>query len=185
MFDHPTIEMAGKTAGFAGAIVNPSNTIGGMLPLTPAQARFFDRNPSGPSHWNQSVLLRVSGGLDPAALERSLLALVARHDALRLRFERVSDGAWQQHVAPGESGRLLEIMALDGPWGDEHAAAATRLQRSLNLQDGPLLRAGYFPLDENEGRLLLAVHHLAVDGVSGGSCWTSCSRPMPGPNEAR
>src|SRR5262249_10245394 len=41
------------------------------------------------------------------------------------------------------------------------------LQRSLHLEAGPLLAAGYFHVpDTDQGRLLLAIHHLAVDGVS-------------------
>ena len=166
IFEHPTIAAAAEAAIIVEAATLHHAEISGPLVVTPIQSWFFERNPSGPSHWNQSVLLRVLGGLDPTALECSLQALVARHDALRLRFERAADGAWQQRVAPVQSGRLLEVIPLDGPWGVQHATAATRLQRSLNLQDGPLLRAGYFPLGEDEGRLLLAVHHLAVDGVS-------------------
>ena len=41
------------------------------------------------------------------------------------------------------------------------------MQTSLDLGTGPLLRVGYARLPEQgEGRLLLAIHHLAVDGVS-------------------
>jgi non-ribosomal peptide synthase protein (TIGR01720 family) len=41
------------------------------------------------------------------------------------------------------------------------------LQASLNIEAGPLFRAGYFDLGPLEqARLLLVIHHLAVDGVS-------------------
>ncbi len=43
---------------------------------------------------------------------------------------------------------------------------AGRLQASLDLADGPLLRAALFDLGAGQQRLLLAVHHLVVDGVS-------------------
>jgi len=43
---------------------------------------------------------------------------------------------------------------------------ATAVQQSLNLSAGPLLRAVLFDLGAGEQRLLLAIHHLAVDGVS-------------------
>ena len=46
-------------------------------------------------------------------------------------------------------------------------AEAERLQRSLKLESGPILRVGYFHLGGDEGgRLLVIIHHLAVDGVS-------------------
>jgi non-ribosomal peptide synthase protein (TIGR01720 family) len=44
---------------------------------------------------------------------------------------------------------------------------AAQLQASLNLSDGPLLRAAHFSLGVKErGRFLLVIHHIAVDGIS-------------------
>jgi amino acid adenylation domain-containing protein/non-ribosomal peptide synthase protein (TIGR01720 family) len=160
IFEHPTIAALAELAEPIGA-TGAAAEIAGPLPLTPIQARFFERHPEGPSHWNQSVLLRVEGELEPAALETALQALVARHDALRLRFTRSDDGTWQQHL--GEPSLRFEVIDL----ADWHAleAAGTRLQQSLDIGRGPLFAAGYFRC-RSEGRLLLAIHHLAVDGVS-------------------
>ncbi|WP_211961632.1 non-ribosomal peptide synthetase, partial [Cupriavidus plantarum] len=44
--------------------------------------------------------------------------------------------------------------------------ACTRAQRSLNLEQGPLLRVARFTLPDGSQRLLIAIHHLVVDGVS-------------------
>ena len=43
---------------------------------------------------------------------------------------------------------------------------ASGVQRSLDLGSGPLLRGAWFRLGQLSGRLLLVVHHLAIDGVS-------------------
>ncbi|MFP3589016.1 condensation domain-containing protein, partial [Paraburkholderia sp. SIMBA_055] len=75
---------------------------GAALPLTPIQRLFFERYPQGEAHWNQAVLLKVKGLLVPAALERAVAALEARHDALRLRFVKEA-GEWKQ-VAVREAG---------------------------------------------------------------------------------
>ncbi|MFQ5435371.1 MAG: condensation domain-containing protein, partial [Anaerolineae bacterium] len=46
-------------------------------------------------------------------------------------------------------------------------AHANRLQAGLDLSAGSLLRVAYFTLGQNRpGRLLIVVHHLAMDGVS-------------------
>ncbi len=45
-------------------------------------------------------------------------------------------------------------------------SAAAQVQASLDLQDGPLLRFALFGLGPSGARLLLAIHHLVVDGVS-------------------
>ena len=46
------------------------------------------------------------------------------------------------------------------------AAAATEAQTSLDLAEGPLVRVVLLDLGEAGQRLLIVVHHLAVDGVS-------------------
>ena len=43
------------------------------------------------------------------------------------------------------------------------------MQRQLNYEHGPLIRFSYLDLGEDRpGRLIIAAHHLAVDGVSWG-----------------
>ena len=47
------------------------------------------------------------------------------------------------------------------------ALHAERLQRSLDLHAGPILRMAWFDAGATQaGRLLIVVHHLATDGVS-------------------
>ncbi|WP_292761853.1 condensation domain-containing protein [Nostoc sp. NOS(2021)] len=46
------------------------------------------------------------------------------------------------------------------------AARADEAQRTLNLADGPLMRVILFHLGNSPGRLLIVIHHLAVDGIS-------------------
>jgi len=44
---------------------------------------------------------------------------------------------------------------------------AAELQASLDLRTGPLIRVAYFDLGAGQAaRLLIVIHHLAVDGVS-------------------
>ena len=142
-------------------VVAPVNS---EAPLAPVQARFFERVPAAlRNHWNQAVLLEPLESLDLDALDRALHALLGRHPALRLRQD-------------GDSPRLriAEVGALDLTllWRRRAADAQTleRLcddaQRSLDLRHGPLLRAMHVSLEQGGERLLLAIHHLAVDGVS-------------------
>ncbi|CAM2196822.1 Amino acid adenylation domain protein [Paraburkholderia kururiensis] len=133
------------------------------LALTPIQRLFFERYPQGESHWNQAVLLKVQGRLDVPALERAARALAQRHDALRLRFVKQEEG-WKQ-VAVHEIGEDLvrsEPLASLG----ELEAACGRIQASLDIERGPVWRLGYFETPEGQTRLLVAIHHLSVDGVS-------------------
>ncbi len=122
------------------------------------QQAFFSYEIPNRRHWNQALRFTARQALDPARLGAALAALVATHDALRLRFE-LRDGTWTQRVVPLDPhADLLWVR----PHGADADALCDRAQRSLDLQHGPLLRAVL--LDETT--LFVAIHHLAVDGVS-------------------
>ncbi|MEK7326084.1 MAG: condensation domain-containing protein, partial [Chloroflexota bacterium] len=78
---------------------------------------------------------------------------------------------WEQFNAPPKSDVPLIWLDLSVLPEAERVTAiestAAVLQASLNLAQGSLLRAAYFDWgDGRPGRLLLIIHHLAVDGIS-------------------
>ena len=90
------------------------------------------------------MLLDASDALDPERLNDALIALVQRHDALRLRFTRGEHG-WQQRVAPQENATPLQQLEPDSAdWDNALAQQGAAIQQSLDIEHGPLLRAGYF-----------------------------------------
>jgi non-ribosomal peptide synthase protein (TIGR01720 family) len=142
----------------------------GPIPLTPIQRWFFEQELPQPHHWNQAVLLEMREELVPDLLDRGFQALVVHHDAFRLRFHHRQDG-WQQVTVDREENPIFSSVDLSALAEDEQAhalrEAAARLQASLDLSNGPLMRAARFDLGpDRRGRLLWVIHHLAVDGVS-------------------
>ncbi|OWQ90692.1 hypothetical protein CDN99_10915 [Roseateles aquatilis] len=139
----------------------------GEVPLLPIQAAFFATPVADRHHWNQAVLLRSDDPLARPALQEALEALLHQHDGLRLRYRQTPDGAWRQTYGDVPDGQRRELL-----WW-RRAADATALtalcdevQRSLDLANGPLLRALAVEMADGSWRLLLVVHHLVVDGVS-------------------
>ena len=135
----------------------------GSAGLTPIQHWFFDSEVPQPQHWNQAVLLCVRQPLQAEELERALAALVQHHDSLRLRFGQ-ANGRWQAEYAQPSTQPLLWTATVSD--FDDCQALYTDVQRSLDLAEGPLLRALLVSDDQGVQRLLLAIHHLVVDGVS-------------------
>ncbi|WP_060479570.1 non-ribosomal peptide synthetase, partial [Pseudomonas monteilii] len=131
----------------------------GRSGLTPIQHWFFDGDLPHPQHWNQAVLLQVREPLDHARFEQALAGLVAHHDSLRLRFSQ------RQAVFAVPSAEQLLWTATVADFADCQALY-TDVQRSLNLEQGPLLRALLATDGHGAQRLLLVIHHLVVDGVS-------------------
>ncbi|GER90177.1 hypothetical protein KDW_43390 [Dictyobacter vulcani] len=173
LFQYPTV------AGLA-AIVEISDTgtgldveqrtILGDVVLTPVQRWFFDQKIMSPHHWNQALLLSTTQALKPEILQAAVDALCVHHDALRLRFVYEKAG-WRQYNADSEESTTITVVHLAHMPVAERTAAIEELaqeaQASLDLTAGPLLRVLYFDQGEDEeGRLLLILHHLIVDGVS-------------------
>ncbi|HWE07716.1 MAG TPA: amino acid adenylation domain-containing protein, partial [Solirubrobacteraceae bacterium] len=157
-----------------GAALAPESVredpVAGPVPLTPIQAWFFETHAETANHFNQSMTVELAEDVDAGALERAMDAVVAHHEALRMRFALV-DGSWVQDVAPSETAavfRRCDLSALDA--GAQQAAmeeAAVAAQTSLDITDGPLLRAVLFGLGPGRRpQLFVTIHHLAVDGVS-------------------
>ena len=170
LFEHQTVAELARIVETSGAIVREQGPVTGPVPLTPIQHWFFEQELLDPHHFNQSMLLEAREALDPQALEAATDALVTHHDALRLRFAR-EPGGWRQTSAPPEGGGIFSVLSLRGleerEQADTIARAAAGAHASLDLAEGPLARALFFDLGaEKPARLLLIIHHLAVDGVS-------------------
>ncbi|MBM2730772.1 non-ribosomal peptide synthase/polyketide synthase [Pseudomonas aeruginosa] len=161
LFQHQNIRSLALAAK-AGAATTEQGPASGEVALAPVQRWFFERAIPNRQHWNQSLLLQARQPLDGDRLGRALERLQAQHDALRLRF-REERGAWHQAYAEQAGEPLWRRQA-----GSEEAllALCEEAQRSLDLEQGPLLRALLVDMPDGSQRLLLVIHHLAVDGVS-------------------
>ncbi|WP_339468641.1 amino acid adenylation domain-containing protein [Pseudomonas capeferrum] len=168
LFEQQTVgqlaQVAKRIEAKQPAAAAPVDTaVSGEVVLLPAQARFFEMDIAQPGHWNQSMLLKPAQRVQVEHLESALRAVLEQHDALRLRFSR-QNGQWQARFLALDSAPLVRQRSLAAL--GELDAAGTEVQASLNLEQGPLLRAELFDLADGQQRLLLVIHHLVVDGVS-------------------
>ncbi|MEH1973948.1 MAG: amino acid adenylation domain-containing protein [Nostoc sp.] len=169
LFQHQTVADLATVAVTKKVYQAEQGLITGLTSFTPIQYWFFEQNLLEPQHWNQAVLLEVKEVLDLAVLEKSVQQLLLHHDALRLRFEQ-TESSWQQVIASPDAEVPwihLDFSALSA--SEQELAietAATKLQASLNLSTGPLIRVALFDLGQQPSHLLILIHHLAVDSVS-------------------
>ncbi len=167
LFEYPTIAQLAEIAGRTQTVLSEQGLVEGELPLTPIQHWFFEQNLVDAHHWNQTVLLEVQQSLNPVFLQQAVQHLLIHHDALRLRFrEEASD--WQQVNASPDEVVPFEKIDLSGlsPQQQEQAfeTSAIEIQASLNLTSGPIVRVAFFNFGTHQpSRILLAIHHLAID----------------------
>lgn len=171
IFEHPTIAGLSAVVDTSGMITAEQESVTGSVLLTPVQQWFFEQHLPNPHYWNMPMLLESSHPLQPELLEQALTTLQDHHDALRLRFYPTDDGWQQVCVAPSTHLTLLQVCDLSAFPEEEQerlfSTAVERCQKSLNISEGPLLQGILFQRGSRSSDLLfLAVHHLAVDGVS-------------------
>ncbi|MGU9810219.1 non-ribosomal peptide synthetase [Pseudomonas sp. LF052] len=163
LFQHQTVQTLAAVATRSERVSAEQGVLTGSSGLTPIQHWFFDTAMPNRQHWNQALLLKPLQLLDPHRLEQALLAVLEHHDALRLSFTP-RDAQWHaEHMAVPQGGVLMQAQVRDMA---QCTALFTDTQRSLDLEHGPLLRALLVDGPQGQQRLLIAIHHLVVDGVS-------------------
>ncbi|MDR6581338.1 non-ribosomal peptide synthetase [Pseudomonas extremaustralis] len=163
LFQHQTVQTLAAVATLVEQVTAEQGVLTGSSGLTPIQQWFFDTPIPERQHWNQALVLKPLQLLEPHRLEQALLAVLEHHDALRLSFSQ-RDAQWHaEHLAVPQGGVLMQAHVHDMA---QCTALFTETQRSLDLAHGPLLRALLVDGPQGQQRLLIAIHHLVVDGVS-------------------
>ncbi len=170
IFQNQTIAELARVANTTVRVIAQQGIVTGVAHLTPIQHWFFAQNRQEPQHYNQSVLLQIPPHLQSELIEIAWKKLIEHHDALRLRFTSAASESKQinqdqdNHVSfsvvdLSSTPKLLQAQTLE--------KIATEYQASLNLSTGPIVQMVMFNLGSDcDARLLIIIHHLAVDGVS-------------------
>jgi len=141
------------------------------LALSRSQRRlwFLGQMDPGNPVYNIVVALRLNGKLNRLALERSLYALVERHESLRTSFyerngiplARVLDGAaWKSS--------FVDLSSVVEEEAENEALRTARIEarKPFDLGGESLFRSTLFRISEQHHLLLLVVHHIVADGWS-------------------
>ncbi|MBO0782037.1 MAG: hypothetical protein J2P37_24725, partial [Ktedonobacteraceae bacterium] len=174
VFQFQDVETLIGIAGDVSQIITETDAAVGEVEPTPIMRWLVERG--GPiGSFNQSILLQVPPYLDYGSLTGALQALLDHHDALRMRLKgQYNSGDWTLEIMDTGSvkahdiTRWIDISKLDknelqACLAEESQAAGRRLEPKAGVMvQMVLFNAGR----ARPGRLLLLVHHLAVDSVS-------------------
>ncbi|HEX6291081.1 MAG TPA: amino acid adenylation domain-containing protein [Herpetosiphonaceae bacterium] len=165
LFQHQTI--AELAAMLRQSEANQPTKAAGPLPLLPEQRRLLDEIERSARPRSEAVLLTVPRDLDAAAAAAITRAVLARHDALRLRFERHHEG-WQATVASVPDALPCPFLDLASAAPDDQAAAIAQvahdLQAGIGHPEALPLHIALFDLGQpNTKRLLLVIDALVID----------------------
>ncbi|WP_187441329.1 non-ribosomal peptide synthetase [Bacillus pumilus] len=168
LFQYPTIAELHPYIEEADQMTADQSPVEGEVILTPIQRWFFERNFTSQHHWNQSVMLHAPNGLDEAIVQQVLEQLMTHHDALRIVYPLEEGRIIQRHQGVKENKVAVDVMEVQGELSQQIQQVeklANEVQASISLAKGPLVKPAIFRTDQGD-HLLLAVHHLVIDGVS-------------------
>ncbi|WP_236628524.1 non-ribosomal peptide synthetase [Paenibacillus mucilaginosus] len=138
----------------------------GDVPLSPIQRWFVGSGFTDAHHFNQSVMLYRREGFDEGQLDLIWSMLTEHHDVLRSVFPEWTEGRSRVRGTDAKAFVLetADLRSLEAP-EEEIRRRAEALQSGMDPVQGPLVRMGLFRTQEGD-HLLIAIHHLVVDGVS-------------------
>ncbi|OKP87475.1 hypothetical protein A3842_06345 [Paenibacillus sp. P3E] len=141
----------------------------GEIKLTPIQQWFFNENFSNPEHWNLPAFFSLAVPYPEQVIKQALLGVINHHDALRISYNGGS-GDMRQFNQPRIHDISIHTVDCTGMSLEAQKTAfleeSNRAQRSLKLDTSLLIAPVLFQCCDGTQKLLLAVHHLIVDGVS-------------------
>jgi amino acid adenylation domain-containing protein/non-ribosomal peptide synthase protein (TIGR01720 family) len=168
VFAHQSLERLARAARAERGPEAVAAPIAGRVAPTPAQSWFLSRNHARPQHFCQALALSLAERVRLDALTAALARVVEDHPSLALTARRDEDG-WTLAIGEIRPAIAPALIDLSGERGDEAERAFThlssRLQASLDLTTGPMLAVAVARMADAD-RLVIAIHHLAVDGVS-------------------
>jgi len=144
--------------------------LNGDCGLLPVQQRFFAMpGLNEESHYNQSILLHVSRNISVMEWQEVVHALVDYHDSLRFTYQKRSSG-WTQEYSAAKVHLDIEDLrdAKEDAISGLIDAIGEHYQRSLSIEQERLAKFVLIrtPFSQEFDRLLIVIHHLAIDGVS-------------------
>jgi len=174
IFLNPTIKQLAKCVRPIHRVI-PQGIIQGEVELTPIQKWFFETHADPcpgigrPYQYNQAIMLYREKGFGEKPLEAVLSKIVQHHDALRMIYKITGNRIIQ--VNRGLTGELyrLEVFFPAGRSREdmekEIRQKAVKIQGEIDIEKGPLLKAGLFKTAQGD-YLVIVLHHLVMDGIS-------------------
>ncbi|HLL67790.1 MAG TPA: condensation domain-containing protein, partial [Micromonosporaceae bacterium] len=128
---------------------------------------FLDQLNADSVVYHVPLVVRLVGPLDVPRLRRGIEALLARHESLRTRFGSGDGVPFQVIEPPGELDLpVTDLTGAADPMGAAVGIAEQEAARPFDLAVGPLVRCFLMRLADAEHMLVIAMHHIVVDGWS-------------------
>jgi acyl-CoA synthetase (AMP-forming)/AMP-acid ligase II/aryl carrier-like protein len=126
---------------------------------------FFYKLAPEDAAYNVAFAVRIGSHANISALETAFQKVVDRHPAFRTRFAE-RNGRPIQEIEQGVQCQISQVPAAGLSERELRRAITDEAYKPFDLEHGPVYRASLFVWLPQEYVLLLAVHHIVIDGWS-------------------
>ncbi|WP_423760151.1 condensation domain-containing protein [Burkholderia sp. NLJ2] len=172
IFQHTTVASLSTVVRETPGLDVDQGAVHGEAALGPAAQWFVERVEVDRSHFNQALLVPLGEAPDANIMAEAIRVVARHHDVLRSRFVVRDDG--MHHLFAGDDGSdeadfsVVRCVDPDGRHGERAwRDAIDAAQGSLDIESGRLMAIRWLESTSvSSSRLLIVVHHMAIDGVS-------------------
>jgi amino acid adenylation domain-containing protein len=135
----------------------------------------MDQLDHGDIVFNRPSAMCISGTLDQKLLQRSLEAIISRHEILRTTFSSLDGIPFQSiHASADVLISFIDISAEPEHLRDKRVRdlLLSETQKTFDLMSSPLLRAFLLQISKDRQIMLLCTHHIIFDGWSERIFWS-------------
>lgn len=168
LLKYPFIKDLIKCVEIDTKVEKSNEVIEGKVECTPIQKWFFKHRFEGMNHFNQSMIIYNKDSFDENLVRKTFSKITEYHDALRMKYDVQDENVIQYNKGIKEGNNYsLEVIELydQDDYRSEILKEEKRIQESIDLKSGPLVKLALFKTKEGD-HLLITIHHLVVDGVS-------------------
>lgn len=143
----------------------------GAVAVTPIISWFFSQQLANPNYYLQSMLLEIEDTVPLSVISDGLKALIRHHDSLRLCYDAEQNLLFYNNTYDVDVFPLTELNLQLYPETQQEQRLvehASTFKRGFHLdgKDNLPFRACLIQMHGKKRRLLLAAHHICIDGVS-------------------
>ena len=147
-------------------IIYDQGEIAGKSPLTPIQKYFLMFRAINKNHFNQAMMLEIMEHVKTEEIIAVLDAIVKHHDIFRAVYRNGEQEILSSHEAIGYELFVYDYSKLSRTdLAQEIEKRNNEIQSSINIEKGPLMKAGLFRTNSTD-HFMICIHHLISDGVS-------------------
>jgi len=127
---------------------------------------FLDALTGRSEAYNEAIAFRIDGSLEPERLERSLRALITRHESLRTAVLPGDAHPVLSTLEPEDALSRFALSIISPAESDEMSQLQSLAALPFDLTRAPLFRAYLITKTPSQGLLLIVTHHILFDGWS-------------------